>query len=322
MSIPTLAGLHLAHQGKVRDTYYLDRGFLLIVATNAISIFNFVLDATVPRKGVMLNVMAHFFLTKLQSEGFKTHLVAAGVAIDRYLPEHLRGDPWLQSCAMVVQRLNMLPVEFVHRTHYVKSSSSFNKYDTTSGGSICGHELPPGLQDGDELGDIIDTPTHKSEDDEPIHYRVVRNKYPRAAAYSMDAFACTDEYLRARGIRRPDGKCEMGINMNGDLCFGDEYGTPDCSRYWLDSEWQKTRDLTPRVAPPPHDKQFMREEGIRLGINRLNPKNEDDVTRVHAMRISDGILEKTSEIYADVCCIVLSRPYEHYLEHELGVELR
>jgi len=83
---PTLSELQLVSRGKVRDTYQLPDGKLLVVATDGISIFDFVLNSLVPMKGVILNAMNHFWLKHLDNFGFKTHFVAAGADIDEYLP--------------------------------------------------------------------------------------------------------------------------------------------------------------------------------------------------------------------------------------------
>src|SRR5690348_16716204 len=102
LSVPLLEGLELIHRGKVRDTYRLPVSrqleekigkLLLIVVTDSVSIFDFVLNARIPYKGYVLSAMTHFWLTYLESTGVKTHFVAAGTDIDQYLPEHLCGNP-------------------------------------------------------------------------------------------------------------------------------------------------------------------------------------------------------------------------------------
>lgn len=322
-AMPVLSGLRLLHRGKVRDTYELPHGLLLVVATDAISIFDFVLNASVPQKGMILTVMSHFFLSFLEKNGFSTHLVAAGSAIDRFVPEHLQGDPQLQSRAVVVRRLNMYSVEFVTRSHYIAASTAFREYDPERGGSICGHRLPKDLQDGDELPEILDTPTTKAESgpDMPMDYRQVRRRYPKMAETCLEAFKMVSHYALERGIIIADTKKEGGIDEdNGREYIADEVFTPDCSRFWDRDQWHECRLVIPHKAPSSYDKQFVRAEGIRLGINTLTPNNPEHIERVHGMQISDGILEKTTDIYREICVRLLGRTPEHYLEHELGVE--
>jgi phosphoribosylaminoimidazole-succinocarboxamide synthase len=321
--MPILEGLGTPHRGKVRDTYQLGSGLLLPVATDAISIFDFVLNAKVARKGMMLTVMSHFFARYLQSLDFPTHLVAAGSAIDRYLPKALQGNPQLQARAMVVQRLDMYAVELVTRRHFLASSTAFRGYDRERGGSICGHRLPKGLQDGDELPEILDTPTTKAEDgpDMPMDHQQVRRMCPGISETCMYAFRAVSAFTEERGIRLADTKMEAGVNsLSGEKCIGDELFTPDSSRFWDLREWREAQAQPIRKAPASYDKQFVRAEGIRLGIDKLSPKDPDHIARVHGMQISDGILEKTTDIYREICVRLLGRTPEHYLEHELGVE--
>src|SRR3989344_2919453 len=327
LAMPTLRGIEPIHRGKVRDTYDLGNGLLVVVATDAVSIFDFVLNAWVPRKGMVLTVMAHFFLTLLDSWGFKTHLVAAGSAIDGYIPDHLRhlrGDPYLQSHVLVVRRLKMYQVEFVFRNHFVASSSAFKAYDPESGGTICGHALPKGLQDGDRLPETLDTPTTKAEEgaDEPRDYREVRAEYPRMSETFFDAFKGLSAYTRHHGrLITADWKGEGGIyEPDGAEYIGDEGFTPACTRLWDVDQWLASQAQPIHQSPPPYDKQIVRAEGIRLGIRGLDPKNPVHIAQVQKIRFSDGILEKTSDVYAEAATRPMKEAPEHYLEHKLGVE--
>ena len=156
--VPLLEGLTLFHRGKVRDTYDLGDDRLLVVATDGISIFDFVLNAIVPQKGMVLTAMNHFWLRRLESAGVETHLIAAGASIDQHLPEAYRGNSELQARALVVRKLDMIPVEFIARGYL--TGSAFTEY--MKAGKVCGHELKQGLQDGDDLSEPIDTPTTKA----------------------------------------------------------------------------------------------------------------------------------------------------------------
>lgn len=322
-AMPVLKGLKLLHRGKVRDIYELQYGLLLIVATDAISIFDFLLNAVVPDKGMILTIMSHYFFRYLESLGFRTHLVAAGSAIDTWIPEHLRDDPHMQARAMIVRRLKMYPVEFVLRSHFVKASSAFRDYDPEHGGTICGHALPPGLQDGDKFPAILDTPTTKVAEghDESVDYREARYRYPRLSQTSMEAYMTVSELLETRGTILADSKMEGGLcEWNGIECIGDEMFTPDCSRFWDIQQWVEAQAQPIHTAPSPYDKQFVRAEGKRLGVHKLDPLNPDHVDTVHRMQIADGILQKTSALYHEIAQRVMQEEPLHYLEHQLGVE--
>ncbi len=203
---PILSGLELVSRGKVRDTYRLPDNHLLVVATDAISIFDFVLNALVPEKGIILNAMNHFWLKYLENFGFETHFVAVGADIDKYLPATLRNDVNLQSRAMVVQELKMAKFEFIFRV--CLTGSVVAKYNET--GLVYGHKLPKGLQDGDQLPCILDTPTTKAENghDEPVSPKDVRDAFP-ADAYLLNTIVeIASSFVESRGIKLADTKFE------------------------------------------------------------------------------------------------------------------
>jgi phosphoribosylaminoimidazole-succinocarboxamide synthase len=187
--VALLHGLTLRSRGKIRDTYHLPFGstdYLLSSATDGISIFDFVLNVLVPLKGTTLNCMNHFWSEYLGKFGISTHLVAAGAKIDKFLPEQLRGNACLQSCASVIREMEMSPVEFIYRSVLTGSSVSSYKED----GTVCEHWLPSGLQDGDSLPCILDTPTTKAEEghDENMSFRQVREQYPLQTMLGLQIF--------------------------------------------------------------------------------------------------------------------------------------
>jgi phosphoribosylaminoimidazole-succinocarboxamide synthase len=321
LSWPILKGLELISRGKVRDMYRLKNvanlpnGFLLIVATDAISIFDFVLNAIVPGKGISLNIQSHFWLMYLESLGFKTHLVAAGSAIDQYLPEHLRNDIDLQSRAMVVKAVDMAEYEFVYRLCLMGSVK--DEYAKT--GKIYGHCLPPGLEEGDAFPYILDTPTTKAENghDMPVNPAVVREKYPEAVYRMIQMVQAVDAFAQTRGIKLFDTKLE-----GSNIILADEAFTTDSSR-WVDLRaWKESRKPeTGRKAPPPLDKEQVRIEGRKLGINKLNPENPDDVKAVHAIEWSEEIIRKTTHTYRYLPWRLTGMTIEKYLKSVLGVSV-
>ena len=335
---PLLEGLELVNRGKVRDTYRLKKGLLLVVTTDAISIFDFVLNATVPTKGIILNAMNHFWLKYLAGFGFTTHFVAAGADIDRYLPENLRGNIDLQSRAMVVTELDMVPVEFIFRN--CLTGSGLTAYENT--GEVCGHKLPAGLQDGDKLPFILDTPTDKAIEghDEHISAESVRNKYPADTHDLINVVQIARAYLEKRGIMLADTKFEIGslnftaddiITTGGPLQAGkidvrvdilaDELLTPDSSRFWDLNEWLESRKpAVGRRACSSFDKELVRIFGKSVGINKLDPKNPADIATVNALVIPDEIIWQTTDVYRYIFWRLTGKTIEQYLYDVLFVQ--
>src|SRR3989344_8083582 len=284
-SIPVLSELKLLSRGKVRDSYALrDKKYMLGVATDAISIFDIVLNALVLEKGVVLTAMSHFWLKRIELDlGIKTHLVAAGSDIDSYLPMNLRRNLLLQSRAMVVRRLEMTNVEFVARGFL--TGSGLKGYQETT--SICGEELPTGLQDGDELASVIDTPTTKAQEGHVLadDAESIRKQYPVETHLLLKVYSFVLKEARKNGVVFADTKLELGRDENGNIILADEVATPDSSRYWEASAWTAGRKQEKRKAPPPYDKQIVREWGIEQGINKLDPLLLGDIARAHALQV-------------------------------------
>lgn len=315
--VELLSGLALVSRGKVRDTYLLPNSNLLSVATDGISIFDFVLNALVPQKGIILNAMNHFWLQYLKGFGFRTHFVAAGAGIDKYLPENLRNNVDLQSRAIVVNRLQIAPVEFIARA--VLTGSAVKSY--AENGQVCGHQLLPGLQDGDALPCILDTPTTKAEEghDENLSAQQVREKYPQQIYLLLQIFQIASHYAEQRGIKLADTKFEFGE----DGTIGDEILTPDSSRFWELKVWQDSRKVaTARKAPPPYDKQLVRIWGIGQGINKLKPENPHDMTKVHSMVVPENLIKQTTQTYRYIFWRLTGRTIEFYLRDEMGVSVK
>lgn len=318
-NVPLVEGLPLVHRGKVRDTYHISQDVLLVVATDGISVFDFVLNARVPDKGWALTVTSHFFFTELEKKGLKTHLLAGGADIDQHLPEHLRGDIDLQSRALVVRRLDMIPVEFVSRRYLTGSAlKEYRKHGTAGGQS-----LPIELQDGDKLPLRLFTPTTKAEEghDLPLPHDEILAKYPEACDLYLRAQEETAHIAEHGDLLQADGKGELGIDREGTLRIGDEIGTCDSSRYWDRTEWEHSRTLPVRKAPPSHDKQRMREEGVRLGIDQLDPIDRHTVSHVHSLEIRDDAIQDTRRIYREIARRLTGHSLEEYSRNILHINL-
>jgi phosphoribosylaminoimidazole-succinocarboxamide synthase len=311
---PLLQGLQLLSRGKVRDTYVLSDDKLLSVATDGISIFDFVLNASVPLKGTILNGMNHFWTHHLRGFGVDTHLVAVGSEIDCYLPDNLRGNIDLHSRASVIRRLKMAPVEFICRA--VLTGSSVGEYEKNR--EVCGHRLPAELQDGDELPCLLDTPTTKAEvgHDENLSALEVRQKYPEHTYQLLRIFQICSAYAKSNGILIADTKFEFGE----DGTLADEILTPDSSRFWEMAVWLASRKpATGRKAPPPYDKQLVRAWGIEKGIKGRKPEKDEDVAWVHSLGVPEQLIKQTTWTYRYIFWRLTGYVIEEYLGHCMGV---
>ena len=235
--------LHHVHSGKVRDLYALPDGRLLMVASDRISAFDFVLDSLIPDKGEILTRMSLWWFDQL-ADVVPHHVVSTDV------PEALRGR------AVVCERLAMYPVECVARGYL--TGSGLLDYERT--GEVCGVALPDGLTDGDRLPQPIFTPATKAnlgEHDENVSYDAVVATVGADVAselrrLTLEVYARAESVARDRGIILADTKLELGHRDDGTMVLADEVLTPDSSRFWPSSEWQPGR------AQPSYDKQIVR----------------------------------------------------------------
>lgn len=245
---PELPGHRHLHSGKVRDLYEVTEGphtgKLLMVASDRLSIFDFVLDTTIPDKGEILTRMSLWWFEQLAAL-VPNHVVSTDV------PAAVRGR------AVVCERLDMFPVECVARGYL--SGSGLLDYRAT--GEVCGIALPSGLEDGSRLPEPIFTPATKAElgdHDENVSYDAVVATIgadPAAALreLTLGVYARAEEIAREQGIILADTKLEFGTPAGGgDIVLADEVLTPDSSRYWPADDW------LPGRAQPSYDKQIVR----------------------------------------------------------------
>ncbi len=244
--MPELADYAHVAAGKVRDLYAIDAQHLLLVASDRISAYDHVLDTPIPDKGRVLTAMSVFFFDLL---GGRNHL--AGPPDDARIPAALRGR------ALVVQRLDMVPVECVARGYLTGSGLS----DYQSSGAVCGVNLPAGLTEASRLPEPIFTPATKAalgEHDENVDFATVAAQVGREMAEQLRA-ATVDVYLRAaahvaeRGLILADTKLEFGRDAAGELVLADEVLTPDSSRFWPQQGHEAGH------VQPSFDKQYVRD---------------------------------------------------------------
>ncbi|GAA3827425.1 phosphoribosylaminoimidazolesuccinocarboxamide synthase [Nocardioides panacisoli] len=254
---PELPGARHVHSGKVRDLYELTEGphagKLLMVASDRLSIFDFVLETTIPGKGEILTRMSLWWFEQL-ADLVPNHVVSTDV------PEQVAGR------AVICERLDMLPVECVARG-YLTGSGLLDYKDT---GEVCGIPLPAGLVDGSRLPEPIFTPARKAElgdHDENVDYDAVAGTVGAETAaalrdLTLRIYGRAEGIARERGILLADTKFEFGVprlagartpTTEADrLVLADEVLTPDSSRYWPAAEWE------PGHAQPSYDKQIVR----------------------------------------------------------------
>ena len=245
---PAIEGATHLHSGKVRDLYQLPDGNLLMVASDRMSAFDFVLDSPIPDKGEILTRMSLWWFEQL-ADLVPNHVVSTDV------PEALRGR------AVVCERLDMFPVECVARGYLTGSGLS----DYRATGEVCGIPLPAGLEDGSRLPEPIFTPATKAalgDHDENVSYDAVVATIGAEAAESLRTLTIrvyerAEEIARERGIILADTKFEFGrrhserIDQQG-IVLADEVLTPDSSRFWPADQWQPGR------TQPSYDKQIVR----------------------------------------------------------------
>ncbi len=246
---PPIEGATHLHSGKVRDLYRLEDGHLLMVASDRISAYDFVLDSTIPDKGEILTRMSLWWFDQL-ADLVPNHVVSTDV------PAEVRGR------AVVCEELAMYPVECVARGYL--TGSGLLDYQST--GQVCGVSLPRGLVDGSRLPEPVFTPATKAalgDHDENVSFEaVVSDIGGEAAAELRDltllVYGRAEQLARERGIILADTKLEFGTRpgsnggAGGEIVLGDEVLTPDSSRYWPADEWQPGR------TQPSYDKQIVR----------------------------------------------------------------
>jgi phosphoribosylaminoimidazole-succinocarboxamide synthase len=249
---PPIQGATHLHSGKVRDLYRLEDGGLLMVASDRISAFDFVLESTIPDKGEILTRMSLWWFDQL-ADLVPNHVLSTDV------PEVVKGR------AIVCEELAMYPVECVARGYL--TGSGLLDYQST--GEVCGIALPKGLQDGSRLPSPIFTPATKAalgDHDQNVSYDSVVGDIGAAAAaelrdLTLAVYARAEGLARERGIILADTKLEFGSRRgagpgdaagSGATVLADEVLTPDSSRYWPADEW------TPGRPQKSYDKQIVR----------------------------------------------------------------
>jgi phosphoribosylaminoimidazole-succinocarboxamide synthase len=278
-----LSGLRLLHRGKVRDVY--DAGeHLLIVATDRISAYDSILTPGIPDKGRVLTSLSAFWFDALK-DAVPHHLVTADVA--KMPPAVQRHASVLRGRSMLVKRLQMLPVECVARGYL--AGSGWRDYRRT--GQVCGHVLPPGLQESVRLDPPIFTPATKAETghDENIDFETAAGILGREVAaqvrdLTLSLYGKARDVAGRRGVLIADTKLEFGHDAKGRLTLGDEAFTPDSSRFWDASRYAPGR---PQES---FDKQGVRDWLDAQGWDHTPPPPD----------LSPEVVARTADVYREI----------------------
>ena len=273
------------HRGKVRDTYDLGQGRLLMVATDRISAFDVVLPGGIPGKGQVLNRISAFWFGKT-THIIPNHLICLADAPDaaQYIG-NLAVPPEVAQQAMVVHRAERIDIECIVRGYI--TGSAWGEYRRQ--GTVSGQPMPAGLQEGQPFPEPLFTPTTKADEghDENMSPQQVEDLVgaemaARLEAASKQVYAHARDYAQERGIILADTKMEFGI-LNGDLILIDELLTPDSSRFW-DAE-----GYGPGKSQPNFDKQFVRDWLDAQSWNHEPP----------APPLPDEVAERTTQRYRE-----------------------
>jgi len=288
--VTSLAELPLVTSGKVREMYDLgDR--LLMVASDRISTYDAVHPTPIPDKGKVLTGLSAFWFART-GDIVPNHLLSATDDV----PDEARGR------ALVVKRLEMLPVECVVRGYI--TGSGWKDYQAT--GRVSGIELPEGLRESEKLPQPLFTPSTKAETghDEAISFDDVadlvtsRELADELQRKSIALYSFAAEHAAARGVLLADTKFEFGHDADGVLTVGDEVLTPDSSRFWPADGYEPGR------GQPSFDKQYVRDWASSTGWDKLPPAPE----------VPEDVVAGTRERYVEAYEMISGEPFSAWLE--------
>jgi phosphoribosylaminoimidazole-succinocarboxamide synthase len=271
---PTIAGWQHLRTGKVRDLYTNSADEILLVASDRISAFDWVLPTTIPNKGAILTQLSLFWFELLE-DIVPNHIISDDVptqVVDR---------------AVIVKPLDMFEIECVARGYLTGSGLSEYKENQ----AVCGNSLPSGLVDGSQLPRNIFTPATKAEiGDHDINIDLVTaqkivgsDEAVQLRDLTLSLYETAADFARSRGIILADTKFEFGRNAKGVITLADEVLTPDSSRFWEASNWN------PGSAQSSFDKQFVRDFLTNSGWDKKSPPPE----------LPAEIVEKTAARYEE-----------------------
>jgi len=278
-----LTSLELMSRGKVRDIYHIDDEYMLIVTTDRLSAFDVILPQPIPTKGEVLTRMSNFWFGQMSD-------IIPGQQADIFLEDVVTNADEREALGdrvVVVRRFTPLPVEAICRGYIIGSGWK----DYKANGSICGINLPPGLNQAQQLPDPIFTPSTKAdvgEHDENVNFDYVARHIGRELAeqvreVSLAMYQRASEYARVHGIIIADTKFEFGLDREGKLHLIDEVLTPDSSRFWPRDQYKVG------TSPSSFDKQFVRDYLESIAWDKRPPAPE----------LPDEIIKRTASKYKE-----------------------
>lgn len=311
---PVLAGLPLRNRGKVRDSYDIPGrpDLMMPYVSDRISIRDFVLPCIVSQKGEILNALSIFLTREVISQICETDLVASGRDIDQLLQPDQRGNVDWQKRATVVKLLTPADVEDVVRLYMF--GSGFPDYQQT--GMINVHRLPPGLLNGSKLPFPIYDPTTKAavgHDKRISADEVAKTHGFKRERLALQIAQAISDYAWSRGVIFVDTKFEF----SGDF-LTDEKGTPDSSRYWSRSGWEKA--MANGKTPPSLDKQFVRDALDHL-VKGLDPEKPEDLAKVDALIVPEYVPVMTRLIYRYLFWLLVGKKLETFQRQDMGIDV-
>ncbi len=287
------AALGPPKQGKVRAQWDLGQ-HLLMVATDRISAFDYVLADTIDQKGAVLNALTINWLEVLKDPHH--HLAAYGSDVDAYLPDELRNDWDIMRVGQIVKKKVPAQIECIARGYLTGSGYK----DYLRDGEVCGVKLPPGLRDGDRLPESIFTPSTKADTGHDANITesqaagiVGTETVKRLKERTLLIYDRAQRYANDRGFVIADTKFEF----DADGCLIDEVLTPDSSRFW--TEEARLQALHDGVTPPSHDKQVVRDYLASVGFKQMAEGQRE------AFRLPGRIRRETTELYLDTTRFLL-----------------
>ena len=237
--------------GKVREIYEVDNDKLLLVVSDRVSAFDYILPSPIPNKGKVLNQISKFWFDSLK-DVVTNHVISTDI---KDFPEEFQTEEF-EGRSMLVKKLKMIPVECIVRGYI--TGSGWKSYQNN--GTICGITLPQGLQESQKLPEPIFTPTTKAQEghDENISFEEVCNLIGKDLAENLrktaiEVYKKGAQYALTKGIIVADTKFEFGVDENGNLVLGDEVLTPDSSRFWPANDYQVGK------GQKSFDKQYLRD---------------------------------------------------------------
>ena len=279
--------LQKIYSGKVRDLYEIDAKRMLMVASDRLSAFDVILNDPIPGKGEILTQISNFWFQKL-AHIMPNHFT--GDTVYDVLPEDQART--LEKRAVVAKKLIPVKVEAIVRGYL--AGSGWKDYQQT--GSVCGIALPTGMQEAQQLPEVIFTPSTKAavgDHDENISFAeceqiIGAELAAEVRAKAIELYSEAAAYAKTRGIIICDTKFEFGLDEEGILTLMDEVLTPDSSRFWPADQYQVGTN------PPSFDKQFVRDWLEQSGWNKQAP----------APKVPAEVIEKTVAKYREALSLL------------------